>query len=263
MGGYSSFPICLASKVLGIPFIIYENNLLIGKSNKYLLPFAKKIFTSYEGLEGIKSKYKKKVVVIGNIIRKEILDTNLKENTFDESLLRILILGGSQAAKSFGEKLPKVFKSCVSNGIKIKIYQQCTPAQNKELEDFYQSLDIDFELFNFTEDLLKYFSKTDFAITRSGSSMIAELLNCNIPFISIPYPYAADNHQEKNALYFKNKGFGFMVKENEINTNLFPLIKQIYKDKKLLKQISDKQKIHSDKEIFKKIDIELLNLTND
>ena len=199
MGGYSSFPICLASKVLGIPFIIYENNLLIGKSNKYLLPFAKKIFTSYEGLEGIKSKYKKKVVVIGNIIRKEILDTNLKENTFDESLLRILILGGSQAAKSFGEKLPKVFKSCVSNGIKIKIYQQCTPAQNKELEDFYQSLDIDFELFNFTEDLLKYFSKTDFALTRSGSSMIAELLNCNIPFISIPYPYAADNHQEKNA----------------------------------------------------------------
>ena len=43
MGGYSSFPVCIASKILGIPFIIYENNLHIGKANKYLLPFAKKI----------------------------------------------------------------------------------------------------------------------------------------------------------------------------------------------------------------------------
>ena len=263
MGGYSSFPICLASKVLGIPFIIYENNLFIGKSNKYLLPFAKKIFVSYEGLEGIKSKYKNKIVVIGNIIREEILNATLKENDFNKSILRVLILGGSQAAKSFGEKLPKVFESCISSGIELKIYQQCIPAQNEKLKEFYRSLNIDFELFNFTDDLLKYFSKIDFAITRSGSSMIAELLNCNIPFIAIPYPYAADNHQEKNAIYFKNKGLGFMVKESEINSELFPLIKQIYKDKKLLKQISDKQKTNSDKEIFKKIDIELLDLIND
>ena len=44
MGGYSSFPICLAAKILGIKFVIYENNLIIGKANKYLSAFAKKIF---------------------------------------------------------------------------------------------------------------------------------------------------------------------------------------------------------------------------
>ena len=42
MGGYASFPICLAATVLKIKFVIYENNLIIGKANKYLLPFAKK-----------------------------------------------------------------------------------------------------------------------------------------------------------------------------------------------------------------------------
>ena len=263
MGGYSSFPICLASKVLGIPFIIYENNLFIGKSNKYLLPFAHKIFVSYSGLEGIKNKYKNKLVVTGNIIREEILNANLKEKDYSENILKILVLGGSQAAKSFGEKLPSVFKTCVLNDIEIKVYQQCIPTQNKELNEIYQSLNIDFELFNFTDNLLNYFSKTDFVITRSGSSIIAELLSCNIPFISIPYPYAADNHQEKNAVYFKNKGYGFLVRENEISSELFPLIKQIYKDKKLLKQISDKQNTRSDKEVFKKIDIEILDLIND
>ena len=47
MGGYSSFPVCIAAKILRIPFIIYENNLFIGKANRYLLPYAKKIFVSY------------------------------------------------------------------------------------------------------------------------------------------------------------------------------------------------------------------------
>ena len=69
MGGYSSFPICIAAKILKIDFIIYENNMMIGKANKYLLPFAKKIFVSYKELEGIPSKYSDKVHQIGNIVR--------------------------------------------------------------------------------------------------------------------------------------------------------------------------------------------------
>ena len=61
MGGYSSFPVCIAASILRIKFVIYENNLIIGKANKYLLPFSKKIFVSYKDLEGIHKKYKEKV----------------------------------------------------------------------------------------------------------------------------------------------------------------------------------------------------------
>ena len=53
MGGYSSFPICIVAKILKIPFITYENNLHIGKANKYLLPFANKMFVSNADLEGV------------------------------------------------------------------------------------------------------------------------------------------------------------------------------------------------------------------
>ena len=62
MGGYSSFPICIASTILRIKFVVYENNLIIGKANKYLLPFAKKIFVSYNDIEGIPDKYYNKIV---------------------------------------------------------------------------------------------------------------------------------------------------------------------------------------------------------
>ena len=201
MGGHASFPLCLAAKTLNIPFIIYENNLLLGKSNRYLMPLASKVFLAYEDIEGIEVKFKSKVVITGNIIRDEILNFNNKKKYLTKEL-NILILGGSQAAKSFGEFLPKIFKECAKANIKIKIIQQCTESQNNKLEEYYKNLKFNYELFNFTENILEYFSKAELVITRSGSSVTAELINCNIPFICIPFPYSADSHQDKNAIYF-------------------------------------------------------------
>ena len=252
MGGHASFPVCIAAKTLNIPFIIYENNIQIGKSNKYLLPFAFKIFISYQEVIGIKNKYDHKVIVTGNIIREEILNFK-KNNRFSAETLNILVLGGSQAAKSFGELLPKVFEQCTQKNIKIKIFQQCIESQTEKLNRIYKNLNFDFELFNFTNNILEYFAKTELAITRSGSSITAELINCKIPFISIPYPHATDSHQDKNANYFEKKGYSLSIKETEINKKLFSLIESFYKDKKLLDKMIEKQKNHSDKEVFSKI----------
>lgn len=253
MGGYLSFPICLAAKVLGIPFIIYESNLHIGRANKYLLPFAKKMFVSYSELEGINLKHKSKIIQIGNIIRKEIINYTHK-NYVNNDKLNILILGGSQAAKIFAETLPAIFVQCLQNGIKLEIYQQCLPSQNEKLEQFYNSNNIKFELFNFSRDILKKFEKINLVITRSGASIIAELLNCKIPFISIPLKTSADNHQYKNAKYFEKKGYNILIEEEDINTKLFTLIKSIHEDRSLINRIIKKQNEYSDKLVFEKID---------
>jgi len=263
MGGYSSFPVCLAAKILRIPFIIYENNMYIGKTNKYLLPYTKKIFVSYSNLGGIDKKYNKKVFEVGNILREEILNYKNSYTKESKEKFKVLILGGSQAAKSFGEKLPDVFKKCSAKGIKLKIYQQCQLSQKKILEEQYDKLGIENEIFYFCNDLSKYFSKIDISITRSGSSMLAELLNCNIPFISIPLPNSAENHQFHNAKYFENKGYGLLVEEHEIGNELFSLIKLLHEDKELLIKIKTKQKQHSDKNVFEKIFIETKEFLND
>ena len=262
MGGHASFPICLAAKTLNIPFIIYENNLLLGKSNNYLTPLASKVFLAYKDVEGIKTKYKSKIVTTGNIIREEILNFNNEKKYFSREL-NILVLGGSQAAESFGEFLPKIFEQCTNANIKIKIFQQCSKSQNDKLKDYYQNLKINYELFNFTNNILEYFSKVELVITRSGSSITAELINCKIPFISIPYPYSADSHQEKNAVYFEKKGYSFFIKEDQVYEKLFPLIKLIYKDKEILNNLVENQKKHSDKNVFIKINKEVENLINE
>ncbi len=262
MGGYASFPVCAAARTLNIPFIIYENNIQIGKSNKYLLPFAAKIFVAYQDLVGIKNKYKNKIVFTGNIIREEILNFK-KKNQFIPEVLNILVLGGSQAAKSFGDFLPKIFEQCNKENIKIKIFQQCIESQNNKLKEEYENLKINYELFNFTNNILEYFSRVELVITRSGSSITAELISCKIPFICIPYPHSAESHQEKNATYFEKKGYSFLIKEKEINSKLFPLIKLIYKDKEILNKLTEKQKTHSDKDVFFKINNEVKNLIHE
>ena len=147
--------------------------------------------------------------------------------------------------------------------IKIKVFQQCIESQKNKLEEEYKNLNISFELFNFTNNILEYFSKSELVITRSGSSVTAELINCKIPFISIPYPHSADGHQDKNAAYFEKKGFSFSIKENEVSEKLFPLIKSIYRDKEILNKLVKKQKNHSDKDVFFKINNEVKNLINE
>ena len=240
MGGYSSFPICVAAKIFKIPFIVYENNLHIGKANKYLLPWAKKMFVSHKELEGVNEKYNSKIVEIGNIVRDEILQYKPQAKNKNQDLLNIIVIGGSQAAKIFAEVLPGIFQKCKKENIKVKVYQQCLASQREKLQEDYHNLNIECEIFNFNINLLNYFDKIDLAITRSGSSMLAELLNCCVPFISVPFVFSADNHQLKNAKFYKKKGYGFLIKENEINEKLFPLIKSIHRDRNLLNLIKRK-----------------------
>ena len=126
MGGYSSFPICLAASLLRIKFIIYENNLIIGKANKYLLPFAEKILVSHRELEGISERYSFKVFEIGNIIREDILNFKILDQD-DNNLnnIKILILGQAKGAKVFAEELPQIFEKKKESQFNLKIYQQC------------------------------------------------------------------------------------------------------------------------------------------
>ena len=131
------------------------------------MPFAEKILISNKEIEGIHHKYKDKVIEIGNIIKKEIINLSKALNQNNKKKISILILGGSQAAKTFANILPLVFKNCSDKGIVLKIYQQCLPDQIEELKVFYDRSKIEFETFNFSDNLIDYFYKANLAITRS------------------------------------------------------------------------------------------------
>ena len=137
MGGYSSFPICIVASILKIKFIIYENNLIVGKANKCLLPFAKKeILVACKDLEELK-KNKDKMIEIGNLIREEIINinTNFILNK-DYSILNILILGGSQGARIFAEKIPQELKKIKDQGYPLKFFSNVKSIKQKHYPAF-------------------------------------------------------------------------------------------------------------------------------
>lgn len=248
MGGYSSFPVCLAAYFLKVPIITYENNLIIGRANRFLLPIVKKILVSTEAIKGISLKYKHKVFFSGYLLRNKIFDLKQNNLQIEKDNLSILVIGGSQSAKIFSEVLPSVMEKCNENNVKFKIYQQCLEKNINELSQIYKKLNLDFQLFYFSESLSEYYQKVDLAITRSGASSIAELLNLRIPFIAVPLPTSVDNHQFENASYFEKKGYCFLLEEKFIHDKLSQILIDLNRNRNKLSLLKKNMIKHSDKE---------------
>ena len=87
--------------------------------------------------------------------------------------------------------------------------------------------------------------------------MLAELSNCNIPFVSVPLPSSADNHQLKNALYYEKKNFAFLIEEKDLNDKLIYLIKEIYEDSSKLEKLTKNLSQFSDIKVYENINQEL------
>ena len=91
---------------------------------------------------------------------------------------------------------------------------------------------------------------------------MAELINLRIPFISIPLPSSADNHQFQNANYFKEKGYCFLLEERFITDKLFEILIDLKKDKKQLFFMKERMTEHSDKDTFSKVEKLILEILN-
>ena len=93
--------------------------------------------------------------------------------------------------------------------------------------------------------------------------MLAELINVKIPFISIPLPSSADNHQLKNAIYYEKNQYSYLIEEKNLDEKLFKLIKKIHENRSLLSQMVAKQKLYSDERVYKIIDEKIDELLNE
>jgi UDP-N-acetylglucosamine--N-acetylmuramyl-(pentapeptide) pyrophosphoryl-undecaprenol N-acetylglucosamine transferase len=257
-GSYVSFPISLVSKILNVPLVIYENNLAIGRANKILIKFAKKIFLGKSFSINLSNNYKDKISVVGPILRKEIVNYEVGEKASNNKIFSILVLGGSQGAKVFGEKIPGAIKMIKENGHEISINQQCLEYQKNELINFYNKHNIKNNIFSFTNDILNLISSSDLAISRSGATTIAELTHILTPFIAVPLPESIDDHQLLNANYYNSLGCCWVMEQNKLDEkNLFNLIIEIIKDKQKLNNFRENMKKNRSKNVYKKIEEEI------
>jgi len=244
-GGYMSLPIILAAAIFRKKIFLFEPNSIIGRSNKLLLRFSNKIFCYDKKLLGLNKKYIHKIVEISPILNRCFYKKNKNENNDD--ILRILIIGGSQASLFFSNNLKNEIVQ-ISKKYRLEVTQQLSQGFN--IDDYkkdYDNNNIKNDLFFYEENFLCKKSRFSIAISRSGASSIAELAHLNIPFISIPFTHAIDNHQFLNAKRYSDLNCCWILEEKNFNSgDIYKIINQIminktdYNEKKInLKKLNE------------------------
>ena len=213
-GGYMSLPLCFASKILKIKLFLFEPNMVLGRSNKFFIKSCEKIFCYSNKIRNFPNKYISKINIIPALLRKKFYDVK-KADGINKNI-NLLIIGGSQGAKIF-DTLIKSSTIKLSKRYNLKIYQQTNSINFEELKIFYEGNDIDYELFDFNENISNLMSRSNICITRAGASTLAELVFLNLPSVAIPLPTSKDNHQFENAFFYNKIGCNWILDQNEID----------------------------------------------
>ena len=240
-GGYMSLTLCLASKILNIKLFLFEPNMVLGRSNKFFIKSCEKIFCYSNKIKNLPNKYSSKINVIPALLRKKFYEVK-KADSIDKNI-NLLIIGGSQGAKIFDTLIKSTIIE-LSKRYNLKIYQQTDLSNFEEFKKFYKDKNIDYELFDFNEDISNLMSKSNICITRAGATTWAELVFLNIPCVAIPLPTSKDNHQFENAFFYNKIGCNWILNQNEINdeaiiNKLVHIIEN--KDEHLLKKTNMKK----------------------
>lgn len=221
-GGYVSAPVLFASLVLRKPFFLFEQNVVPGRTNRLFGRFAKVIFTGFPDIYGYFPQ--SKTVFSGNPVREEIFTVTKKDAAawlgLSETLQTLLVFGGSGGASA----LNKIFSRII-----VPFYQK-TNAQivfitgKRDFEGIRSALPEklpgSIKVLPYLEHMEYALKLANFAVARGGAMTLTELSLTKIPAIIVPFPFARDDHQFKNAHLLVQKGCVEVIREKELTEKL-------------------------------------------
>ncbi len=209
MGGFAAGPGGMMAYLRRIPLVIHEQNRVPGTTNRWLAPRAKRVLEGFPDTfaDGLHPCW------TGNPLRLEIERLGPKE-LLPGPVLRLLILGGSQGAKVLNEVIPKALAGMEQ---RIKVWHQCGVGNRQALEAEYHRLGIKAKVTEFISDMAAAWQWPDLVICRSGAMTISELAAAGVPAILVPYPFAVDDHQTRNAEYLVERGAAVLLPQTLMN----------------------------------------------
>jgi UDP-N-acetylglucosamine--N-acetylmuramyl-(pentapeptide) pyrophosphoryl-undecaprenol N-acetylglucosamine transferase len=218
-GGYPSVPTMLAAAQLGLPTLIHEQNVVLGRANRLLAPRARYIASGFAAVQGLRPADHGRVVHTGNPVRPAIHAVVATPYAPPDETIELLITGGSQGAHIFGEVVPPALALLPTElRTRLHVSQQARPEDKDAVTAQYQALGIVAEIESFFTDMPARLQRAHLVICRAGASTIAELAIAGRPAILVPYPHATDDHQTANAGEFAKAGGGWMMPQPEFTS---------------------------------------------
>lgn len=242
-GGYASFPASMAAILSGTDLVIHEQNSVMSRTNRFLSRYAELTAQSFRNVKYAPSGDNN--ILCGMPIRSSI--ASLYHNQYprlSDNKMQILVLGGSQGAKIFGEVVPEAIKNLDDNiAENLTIYQQCRVGEENDIINAYKNCKAKIIVKHFFDNMAELYASTNIIITRSGASSVSEIAAAGIPSILIPLPTAADDHQSSNAAELASSGGGIMIKQSDFNADsLKSVLAEWLSDYNKLEQMSSATK---------------------
>jgi len=234
IGGYSSAPVALAAKRLGVPLVICEQNLRPGLTNRLLARLALRIFISFENtpLPGDPGR----IYWTGNPVRKELLE-QAAEAKPDKEKICLFIMGGSQGAHAVNVAVMEAVQRIDGHG--LKIVHQTGPADLEAVQRAYAETSIEATVTPFIHKMGRAYGNAHLLICRAGATTIAEITAVGKPALFVPFAQAADNHQMLNAMPLQAAGAAQIIPEDEsTGRQLAQWIDRFQKDPAALAQMA-------------------------
>ena len=245
-GGYVCGPVIFMASRMKIPTVIHESNAFPGVTNKILSRFTDAVAISFEeSLKYLKSS--KKVVLTGNPIRVELLQTDKEKARrklgIDAITKVVVIVGGSLGAakinKAVVEMLCDYYKS---KDFKI-IFATGQAQYDSIIEELGNKKPVSAEVVPYIYDAAAVYSAADLIVCRAGAITSSEITALGLPSVLIPSPYVTANHQEYNARAVESKGGAVLLLEKDLNGEvLYKTIIDLVNNKEKLDKMSENAK---------------------
>jgi len=218
VGGYASLPLVRTAQQMGVPTYIHEQNRRMGLANRLCAVKARTIFLSYPDTIG---EYpQEKAIITGNPVRRAFLDPPSREEArnrleLDPDCPVILVCGGSQGAKTLNQAMENLLRS--QQAPSAQYLWMCGQADVASARETARVSPLPVRVFSFIDDMPAACAASDIVVSRAGASSTAELAVLGKPSVLVPYPHAADNHQELNAQAFAEAGAAVLIPDAECN----------------------------------------------
>ncbi|OGN63908.1 MAG: hypothetical protein A3E80_01410 [Chlamydiae bacterium RIFCSPHIGHO2_12_FULL_49_9] len=195
-GSYHSFPILLASFILRKKIVLFEANTTLGKVNRLFAGGAKTVAIQFP----VAGSYPKTFVPFlpwGGRKREIPQEEARLKLGLEKELFTLLVFGGSQGASFLNDALVKAAPLLQKRGLAFQVIH-LTGKEEEKTKEAYQTHSVRALVKNFEKEMQVAYAAADLVISRSGAGTVAELICHQKPALLIPFPFAADNHQEKN-----------------------------------------------------------------
>jgi UDP-N-acetylglucosamine--N-acetylmuramyl-(pentapeptide) pyrophosphoryl-undecaprenol N-acetylglucosamine transferase len=217
MGGFTSTAPVLAGRFRGIATFIHESNAVPGKANRWTARVVNAVMLGFQECAPFFPKTRTEVT--GTPVRTELVRLDRADSRrklgLQEDLPTLLVMGGSQGASGINQALIKALPFL--QGVPLQVIHLSGARDERLVGDNYRRENVPAYIGAFHHQMEEVYSAADLVVARAGAASLAEFAGFSLPGILIPFPYAADDHQTRNAEIYARADAAILLKQSDLS----------------------------------------------